>query len=137
MLILLVVSGYAVLSATILVLYHRHTKTKEALFVARRETTRAQARQLAAKKAAQGAEERCMAALNQVETALAQTGQALEVAGHIKLVSQQIHGLIGYIAASEEEAPQPLQRRPGRHALPASEGQPGFTEDAPVPEVIP
>jgi hypothetical protein len=52
-----------------------------------------------------------------METALAQTGAALEIAGTIELVSQQLRGLIDYIT-SPDDAPPPLHHEPGRHALP-------------------
>jgi hypothetical protein len=106
------------LPATVSVyLYYRLTKTKEALFAARRQAAHAQARHEGARRAAHVAEKRCTQVLGQMEQALAQTGEALEIAGHIKLVSQQIHGLIEYIA-DPLDAPAPLQHEPGRHALP-------------------
>src|SRR5260370_40011884 len=107
----------ALSGAAILYLYYRLTKTKEALFAAKRPAAHAQARQQGARRAAQVAEKRCTQVLGQMETALAQTGQALEIAGHIELVSQQLHGLIDYIA-NPDYAPPPLQYEPGRHALP-------------------
>jgi hypothetical protein len=107
----------ALSGAAILYLYYRLTKTKEALFAAKRQAAHAQARRDSARRAAQVAEKRCSQVLGQMETALAQTGAALEIAGHIELVSQQIHGLIDYIA-NPDDAPVPLQHEPGRHALP-------------------
>ena len=112
-----VVLGFAPLGAVILFLYYRLTKTKEALFAAKRQAAHAQARRDSARRAAQVAEKRCTQVLGQMETALAQTGAALEIAGHIELVSQQLHGLIDYIA-NPDDAPVPLQHEPGRHALP-------------------
>src|SRR2546423_14413097 len=83
----------------------RLTRAREALAGARRTATHAQARQEAAKKAARVAEQRCRHALGQVERSLTQTGQALENAGHIKLVSQQVTGLLEYITRPFEELP--------------------------------
>jgi hypothetical protein len=103
--------------AVSLYLYYRLTKVKEALFAARRQVAHAQARHEGARRAAHVAETRCTQVLAQMEKALAQTGEALEIAGHIELVSQQIHGLIEYIA-NPQDAPIPLQHEPGRHALP-------------------
>ncbi len=103
--------------AVIVFLTWRLTKTREALVAARRQATHAQARQQGARRAAQVAEKRCSQVLGQMETALAQTGAALEIAGTIELVSQQLHGLINYIA-NPDDAPPPLQHEPGRHALP-------------------
>jgi len=105
------------LGAVIVFLYYRLTKTKEALFAANRQAAHAQARRDSARRAAQVAEKRCTQVLGQMETALAQTGAALEIAGHIELVSQQLRGLIDYIA-NPDDAPPPLQHEPGRHALP-------------------
>jgi len=120
------VLGYASLAAVIVFLIWRLTSTREALAGARRTAAHAQARQEAARRAARVAEQRCRHALGQAERSLAQTGQALEIAGHIKLVSQQVTGLIAYITGPFEEPPlsgsaeePPLQYRPGRHALPA------------------
>ena len=131
MIMLYAVLGYAALAAVIVFLIWRLTKTKEDLVTARRAAAHAQARQEAAKQAAQAARQRCRKALGQAEQSLAQTGQALEIAGHIRLVSQQVNGLIEYITGPfEEPLPGgpfeellPLGYRPGRHALPAGAGQ--------------
>jgi len=112
-----VIGGCVLLAAVIVFLYYRLTKTKEALFAARRQAAHAQARRDSARRAAQVAEKRCSQVLGQMESALAQTGAALEIAGTIELVSQQLRGLIDYIA-SPDDAPPPLQYEPGRHALP-------------------
>jgi len=138
MLMLYVVLAYALPGAVIMFLIYRLTKTKEALFAARRQAVQAQARQESAKHAAQVAEQRCMQALGHVEKSLAQTGQALEIAGHIKLVSQQVAGLIQYITGAFEEPsptspseePPPLRHRPGRHALPGGAGHQDLNDDA-------
>lgn len=103
--------------AVIVFLTWRLTRTREALVAARRQATLAQARQQGARRAVQVAEKRCSQVLGQMETALAQTGAALEIAGTIELVSQQLRGLIDYIA-NPDDAPVPLQHEPGRHALP-------------------
>ena len=130
MLMLYAVLTYAALAAVIMFLIWRLTKTREALAGARRTAAHAQARQEAARQAARVAEQRCRHALGQAERSLAQTGQALEIAGHIKLVSQQVTGLIEYITGPFEEPPlsdsaeepPPLQYRRGRHALPGGAG---------------
>jgi hypothetical protein len=125
MLKLYAVLGYAALAAVIMFLIWRLTRAREALAGARRTAAHAQARQEAAKRAARVAGQRCRHALGQAEQSLAQTGQALEIAGHIKLVSQQVNGLIAYITGPFEEpsldgSPEEplLPYRPGRHALP-------------------
>ncbi len=114
---IILVLAVAVSATACLYLYRRLTKTNEAMFTARRQAAHAAARHEGARRAAQVAEKRCSQLLGQMEKALAQTGQALEVAGTIELVSQQLHGLIAYIA-NPLEAPVPLQHEPGRHALP-------------------
>ena len=132
------VLGYAALAAVIAFLTWRLTRTKEALVAARRTAARAEARQEAARQAAQAARQRCRKALGQAEQSLAQTGQALEVAGHIRLFSQQVNGLIAYITGPFEEPiadgsfeePPAVQRRPGRHALPAGAGYQDLNDDA-------
>jgi hypothetical protein len=129
MLKLYAVLAYAALAVVIMFLIWRLTKTREALVGARRTAAHAQARQEAARQAARTAEQRCRQALGQVEQCLAQTGQALEIAGHIKLVSQQVNGLIQYITGPFEE-PLPLEHRPGRHALPGGAGQQISNDDA-------
>ena len=111
------VLAVALSGAACLYLYYRLTKTKEALFAAQRQAAHAQARRDSARRAAQVAEKRCSQVLGQMEAALAQTGAALEIAGTIELVSQQLRGLIDYIA-SPDDAPPQLQHEPGRHALP-------------------
>src|SRR6266568_3451553 len=137
MLMLYAVLTYAALAAVIMFLIWRLTNAREALAGARRTAAHAQARQEAARQAARVAEQRCRHALGQAERSLAQTGQALEIAGYIKLVSQQVNGLIEYIAgpfegpplSSSSEEPPPLQYRPGRHALPAA-GDQDLNDDA-------
>jgi Flp pilus assembly protein TadB len=129
--------GYAALAAVIVFLIWRLTRTKEALVAARRTAVRAQARQEAARQAAQAASQRCRKALGQAEQSLAQTGQALEIAGHIELVSQQVSGLIAYITSPFEEPlsagpsgePAAVPYRPGRHALPAGAGYQDLNDD--------
>jgi hypothetical protein len=137
MLMLYAVLAYAALGAVIIFLIYRLTKTREALVAARRAAAHAEARQQAARQAARVADQRCRQALGQIEQSLAQTGQALEIAGHIKLVSQQVNGLIQYIAGSFEEPPAgpfeeppPLRHRPGRHALPGGAGHQDSNDDA-------
>jgi hypothetical protein len=115
MIILFAVLGYLALGSVTWFLYLRLTKAREALFAARRQAVRDKAHKEAAKKAVQVAEQRCMQALRDVELALGQAGQAMAVAGHIEVVSQQLHGLIGYIT-DPLDAGQATAT--GRHALP-------------------
>ena len=136
--------AYAALAVVIVFLAWRLTRAREALAGARRTAAHAQARQEAAKKAARVAEQRCRHALGQAERSLAQTGQALEIAGHIKLVSQQVTGLIAYITGPFEEPlpgpaeePPPLQYRPGRHALPGSACHQDINDEQAQMEFIP
>jgi hypothetical protein len=146
MLTLYAVLAYAALAAVIMFLIWRLTKAREALTGARRTAAHAQARQEAAKRAGRVAEQRCRQALGQAERSLAQTGQALEIAAHIKLVSQQVTGLIAYITGPFEELPLPgpaeepplLPYRPGRHALPGGAGhQVGDDDEQTQMEFIP
>jgi hypothetical protein len=123
MLILFAVLGYLALGGVTWFLYHRLTKTKEALFAARRQAVRDKAHKEAAKKAVQVAEQRCMQALRDVELALGQAGQAMAVAGHIEVVSEQLHGLIAYITDPLDAG----QQATGRHALPDATGIPAIT----------
>jgi hypothetical protein len=109
--------------------YYRLTKTKEDLFAARRQLAHSQARYEGAKKAAQAAEARCVQALGNLEMSLTQAGRALDIAGHIEVVSQQIHGLIEYIA-HPLDAPSPAGRKSGRHALPGGTDWPAITGGA-------
>lgn len=124
------IAGYVVLGGVIVFLVFRLTRAKEDLLMARRHASHARARHETARQAAEAAEERCRQLLGHVETSLAQTGQALEVAGQIELVSQQIHGLIDYIT-HPLDAPQPQRavRRRGRHALPDSAAVPAITSN--------
>src|SRR5438046_829350 len=105
MLMLYAVVGYLILGAAILVLVRSLTKSKEALFAARQEAVRAQARQDAAKRAARLAEQRCVQALANLQQSLDHTGEALEIADGIQVVSQQIHGLTEYITGPLDAPP--------------------------------
>lgn len=115
--------GYMVLAVVITFLVWRLFKLDAELFNARRQAAHAQVKQEGAQQRARAAEERCRAAIKQAETSLTQTGQALEVMGHIKLVSQQVAALIAYIT-DPEEAPPAFQQKRGRHALPAVQALP-------------
>jgi hypothetical protein len=123
MLILFALLGYLALGGVAWYLYHRLTRAKEALFAARRQAVRDKAHKEAAKKAVQVAEQRCMQALRDVELALGQAGQAMAVAGHIEVVSQQLHGLIQYVTDPLDAG----QQVTGRHALPDTAGFPAIT----------
>jgi hypothetical protein len=125
MLMLYAVVGYLVLGAAILVLTRMLTKAKEALFAARQEAVHAQARQEASRRAARLAEQRCVQALANLQQSLDHTGEALEIAEDIQVVSQQIHGLTEYITGPVD-APLTVQRRPGRHALPGGADRPAL-----------
>lgn len=89
--------GYVVLAIVITVLIWRLFKIDADLFSARRQAALAEAKQAGAQQQLRAAEERCRRAQWAAETSLGQTGQALEIAGHIKLVSQQLHALVEYI----------------------------------------
>ena len=129
MLILCAALVFVALTGVIVFLIYRLTNTKGALSAARRRAAHAEARQEAAKKAAQAAEARCVQALGNLEMSLTQAGRALDIAGHIEVVSQQIHGLIEYIA-HPLDAPSPAGRKSGRHALPDSTDWPAITGGA-------
>lgn len=108
--------GYVVLAIVITVLIWRLFKIDADLFSARRQAALAEAKQAGAQQQLRAAEERCRRAQWAAETSLGQTGQALEIAGHIKLVSQQLHALVEYIT-DPIEAPPAFQHKRGRHAL--------------------
>jgi hypothetical protein len=118
MLILICLAGHLALGGLAWFFFHRLTKAKEALFAARRHLVHLQAHKDAATKAAQVAEAGCRQALRDVELALGQAGQAMEVAGHIRVVSQQLSELTGYITGPLEAG----QQATGRHALPGTTG---------------
>ena len=122
-----IVAAFAVLGGVIVFLTWRLTKTKEDVVAARLSASRSLARQQAATQEARKTEKQCLLLLGQVETQMAQTGQALEVAGNIKLVSQQIQGLINRIATPMEALMLPQDYKRGRHALPAAPGQQDIT----------
>ncbi len=122
MIILFAVLGYLALGGVTWFLYHRLTKAKEALFAARRQAVHDKAHKEAAHKAVQVAEARCMQALRDVELSLTQAGQAMAIAGHIEVVSQQLHTLTEYIAGPLEAG-----QATGRHALPGSASHPAIT----------
>src|SRR5215469_1564592 len=108
MLILIGLAGYLALGGVAWFFFHRMTKAKEDLFAARRQLVHLQKNNDAAKKAAQVAEARCR--------------QAMHVAAHIKVVSQQLNGLIGYITGPLEAG----QQATGRHAMPHAASRPAI-----------
>lgn len=124
MIILFAALGYLIAGGAIAFLVKRLSKTKERLFAASRKLAHAEMNLQAARKAARTAEQRCIHALRNVEMSLAQAGQAMEVASHIQVVSEQIHYLTEAITS-------PLEAEPaGRHALPGSAGLAAITQDA-------
>jgi hypothetical protein len=129
MIILIAILGYLILGGVIAFLLKRLSKAKGELFAARRQAVHLQASFDAAKNAARLAEKRCVQALHNVQSSLTQAGKAMEVAGHIHVVSQQIHYLTEAITGPLEEGPS------GRHALPGT-GLPaiGGTGEAQYPE---
>ena len=115
MIILYATLGYLILGGVIAFLVKRLSRMKERLFTAGLKLGHAEMKLQAARKAARTAEQRCIHALRNVEMSLAQAGQAMEVAGHIKVVSEQIHYLTEAITG-------PLEGEyAGRHALPGEE----------------
>jgi hypothetical protein len=120
MLILIAIAVFVALAVAIMFLYYRNIKASEALFTARRDIARSQARLQAAKKAAQEAEERCRQLMRQINTSMASTGQALNIARHIEVVRQQLEELFELIAYPDTA---------GRHAS-AEAGQPAITAHA-------
>jgi hypothetical protein len=124
MIILFAILGYLIFGGVIAFLAWRLSKAKEALFATRRQVVHAQANLEAARKAARTAEHRCIQALRNVEMSLTQAGQAMEVAGHIQVVSEQIHYLTEAMAG-------PLEREyAGRHVMPGSAGVAAITGTA-------
>jgi hypothetical protein len=127
MLILIGLAGYLALGGVVLFLLKRLAKAKEELFAVRRQLVHAQTLKEESRKAAQAAEQRCIQALRDVEFSLTQAGHAMAVAGHIEVVSEQLHVLTEYIAGPLDAGQQPT----GRHAaLPGSAGQPAITSGA-------
>jgi hypothetical protein len=123
MIILFALLGYLILGGAIAFLVKRLSKAKETLFATRRQVVHAQANLEAARKAARTAEQRCIQALRNVEMSLTQAGQAMEVAGHIQVVSEQIHYLTEALAG-------PLEEYTGRHAMPGSTEVPAISGNA-------
>lgn len=110
MVILIAIGLFIVLVVVILVLHIRYTKVSQALFGARRDIAKLQARLSAARKAAQDFEAQCTGLMRQVSLSLESTGQALNVAGHIRVVRQQMQQLLDLVAYSD-----------GQHAADASQ----------------
>ena len=129
MIILIAILGYLILGGVVVYLLKRLSRAKGELFAARRQAVHARANFDAAKNAARLAEKRCVQALQNVQMSLTQAGKAMEVAGHIHVVSEQIHFLTEAITGPLEEGPS------GRHALPGT-GLPAIvgTEEAEYPE---
>jgi hypothetical protein len=123
LILIIVLTVFTVLSSVIVFLTYRLTRMKETVVAAKLSASHAQAKQTAATREARKAEQQCLLLLGQVETSMAQTGQALEVAKTIRQVSRQIQGLIHHIAAPMEALAPPGDYRPGRHALSPSAPQ--------------
>lgn len=133
--LIVIFSVIAVLSVAVVVLTYQLTKMKETVFSAKLTASRSLARQQAAQQEVMKAEQQCLLLLGQVETSLAQTGEALEVAGTIKQVSRQIQGLINHIAAPMEALAPPGDYKRGRHALAAPPPAITSAHDIPSPEL--
>jgi hypothetical protein len=110
MIILYITLADSALVGLVVFLIFRLTRTRDALHAARQEASRARARQEAAKNAAREAEQRCQELLGHVEDSVTHAGQALNIAGQIEAVSQQLHDLAWWIT-------QPLDAAPGKHEL--------------------
>jgi len=101
---------------------YRFVKAKDLVTVARTDAARTGARLEAAQEASAVAQ-------GTAREALAQTGQALEIAKTIEQVDEKVQGLTDYLVARiEGEAPQ---RRAGRHALPGGEDVPAIGDGSP------
>ena len=126
-------SGYLILAGAIYFLYYKLTKAKEALFAARRHAVHADANFEAAKQAARLAEKRCVQALQNVQLSLSQADKAMEVAGHIQVVSEQVHYLTECIAGPLEAAPAGRHRAPpdatGRPAIPGGTPETQYAQE--------
>jgi hypothetical protein len=99
--VLIAVGAIAVTGSLAYALYYQLTKAKGDLFTLRQELSRSRARHQAASEAAQEAQRKCEAALNQLEKALNNTGHALDIADQIGVVSQQLGELVDYMAPEQ------------------------------------
>lgn len=96
---------------------YRFVKTKDLVTVARTDAARTGALLGAAREASAVAQ-------GTAREAMAQTGQALEIARTIEQVDEKVQDLTDYLVARiEGEAPP---RRTGRHALPGGEDVPAI-----------
>ena len=128
-------SGYLILAGAIYFLYYKLTKAKEALFAARRHAVHADANFEAAKQAARLAEKRCVQALQNVQLSLSQADKAMEVAGHIQVVSEQVHYITECLTGPREAMPagrhHAMDTNPGRPVIAGKPGQGRYTRYVP------
>ena len=102
----------------------RLVKTRDLVHVARTDVARSRERAEGARRAALMAEAGRAEAVGQAREALAQTGQALDVARGIQAVSEQVQDLSDYLV-TQIEGEQPQGGR-GRHALPGDPARPAI-----------
>jgi hypothetical protein len=125
------VVAYLAPSSGLAFVIYRWIKSRELVMVARTDAARGAERLAAAREATLEAEEGRRAAQGQAQEALAQTGQALELARNIEVVGHRVQGLTDYLVG-KLEGEVPPQRVPGRHerpALPAGGDWPSLSDD--------
>jgi hypothetical protein len=128
------VVAYLAPSSGLAFVIYRWIKSRDLVMVARTDAARGAERLAAAREATLEAEEGRRAAQDQAQEALAQTGQALELARNIESVGHRVQGLTDYLVGKLEglEGEVPAQRVPGRHerqALPAGSDWPSLSDD--------
>ena len=125
-LVLTVIAMILALAGAIVYLVHTLSKVKGQLWATNQEASKARAQQKSAARAASEAQKRCQHLVGQLDSSIATNGQALSIARHIEVVSQQLGELLDYIAGPVTAA------RPGRHAqLLADNGFPPLPEAGP------
>jgi len=133
------VVAYLAPSAGLAYVIYRWIKSRELVMVARTDAARGAERLATAREAALEAEEARRAAQGQAQEALAQTGQALELAKNIEVVGHRVQGLTDYLVGKleGEESPQRVPGRHARQALPAGSDWPAISGDRPEGRFVP
>lgn len=122
------VIAYLLSASGIVFVSWRLVKVKGVVSIARRDAATIGARLEETRRAARAAETGRAEAVGHAREALAQTGQALEVARNIELVSDQVQDLTDYLVGQIDG--QAAVRSRGRHAIPAQAEPPAQARHA-------
>lgn len=114
----LVVIGYLVPGSAVGFVAWRLIKTRDRVSIARTDAARAGARLEGARRAAEAADAGRAEAVRHAREAMARTGEALEVARNIELVSDQVQDLTSYLVTRIDG--EAALRGRGKHAIPSS-----------------